>query len=172
MNKFNKVEQARKFLTVNPNIRVADLSKRLGVTKPYAYTLVAKAKKLLANEHARGEPPQLSEVIHALAEGRVKVRMQGNRPENWETVAVTSNGQSILAGGPTEEELNADSVNHPPHYKVGGIETIDFIEAKGLGYHLGNVIKYVTRADHKDNKLEDLRKAQWYLTRAIERVKG
>lgn len=151
MNKVSKVEQAQKLLTVNPNIRVADLSKRLGVTKPYAYTLVAKAKKLLANEHAQGSRPEIG---------------------NWETVAVTSNGQSILAGGPTEEELNADSVNHPPHYKVGGIETIDFIEAKGLGYHLGNVIKYVTRADHKDNKLEDLRKAQWYLTRAIERVKG
>jgi hypothetical protein len=65
-----------------------------------------------------------------------------------------------------------DPVNNPTHYTKGGIETIDFIEAKGLDYHLGNVIKYITRADHKDNKLEDLRKAQWYLTRAIERAKG
>ena len=59
----------------------------------------------------------------------------------------------------------------PDHYKVGGIETIDFIEAKNLGYNLGNVVKYITRADHKGNKLEDLRKAQWYLTRAIETAK-
>lgn len=60
-----------------------------------------------------------------------------------------------------------DVVNHPPHYKTGGIETIDFIEAKELGYHLGNVIKYVSRAKHKGNELEDLKKAQWYLERAI-----
>jgi len=65
----------------------------------------------------------------------------------------------------------ADAVNHPAHYKVGGIETIDFIEAKKLGYNLGNVVKYITRADHKDNKLEDLRKAQWYLTREINSLK-
>ena len=65
----------------------------------------------------------------------------------------------------------SDSVNHPAHYKVGGIETIDFIEAKGLGYNLGNVVKYITRADHKGNKLEDLRKAQWYLTREINALK-
>jgi len=60
-----------------------------------------------------------------------------------------------------------DAINHPPHYKVGGIETIDFIEAKQLDYHLGNVVKYISRADHKDSKLENLKKAQWYLNRAI-----
>lgn len=63
--------------------------------------------------------------------------------------------------------LSVDVVNHPPHYKVGGIETIDFIEAKGLNYHLGNVVKYITRADHKGDRLENLKKAQWYLTREI-----
>lgn len=62
---------------------------------------------------------------------------------------------------------NVDSINHPPHYKIGGIETIDFIEVKNLDYHLGNVIKYITRADHKGSKLDDLKKAQWYLNRAI-----
>ena len=60
-----------------------------------------------------------------------------------------------------------DMVNHPSHYKVGGIETIDFIEAKQLDYHLGNVVKYISRADHKDEKLENLKKAQWYLNRAV-----
>jgi translation initiation factor 2 alpha subunit (eIF-2alpha) len=60
-----------------------------------------------------------------------------------------------------------DVVNHPSHYKVGGIETIDFIEAKQLDYHLGNVVKYISRADHKDEKLENLKKAQWYLNRAV-----
>jgi len=64
--------------------------------------------------------------------------------------------------------MTHDSVNHPPHYKVGGIETIDFIEAKSLGYNLGNVVKYITRADHKGNKIEDLKKGAWYLLREIK----
>ena len=62
----------------------------------------------------------------------------------------------------------ADSVNSPAHYKVGGVETIDFIEAKKLGYNLGNVVKYVSRADYKGRLLEDLKKAQWYLNREIQ----
>ena len=60
-----------------------------------------------------------------------------------------------------------DAVNHPAHYKIGGIETIDFIEAKKLGYNLGNVVKYLTRADHKGNRKQDLEKAKWYLEREL-----
>jgi len=63
-----------------------------------------------------------------------------------------------------------DNINHPAHYKAGGIETIDFIEAKSLNYNLGNVMKYITRADHKGNKLEDLKKAQWYLNREVSNL--
>lgn len=66
------------------------------------------------------------------------------------------------------EPVQPDPVNHPPHYKAGGIETIDFIEAKRLGYHLGNVVKYISRAQHKGG-MQDLLKAQWYLNRAIEK---
>lgn len=75
--------------------------------------------------------------------------------------------------GSSEGEVNivVDNVNHPPHYKTGGIEVIDYIEAKNLSYHLGNVVKYISRADHKGNKLEDLKKARWYLDRAISAVK-
>ena len=66
-----------------------------------------------------------------------------------------------------EDFAKPDLINHPPHYTTGGIETIDFIEAKKLGYNLGNVIKYITRADHKGSRIEDLRKAKWYLEREI-----
>ena len=62
---------------------------------------------------------------------------------------------------------DSDLINHPPHYTTGGVETIDFIEAKKLNYNLGNVVKYITRADHKGNRVEDLRKAKWYLEREI-----
>jgi transposase len=65
-------------------------------------------------------------------------------------------------------QARADMVNHPPHYTAGGIETIDFIEAKKLGYNLGNVVKYTTRSDLKGDRLENLKKAQWYLNREIK----
>ena len=65
-----------------------------------------------------------------------------------------------------------DPVNSPSHYTRGGIEAIDFIEAKGLGFCLGNVVKYVSRAGFKaDAKIQDLEKARWYLNREIDRLK-
>ena len=65
------------------------------------------------------------------------------------------------------------TVNHPPHYGGGDnpYEAIKVIEAHGLGFHLGNVIKYVLRAGKKGSLIEDLEKARWYLDRAIEREK-
>jgi hypothetical protein len=66
--------------------------------------------------------------------------------------------------------MNKDMVNDPPHYKDGGIETIDFIEAKKLGFNLGNAIKYISRAGKKGDALEDLKKARWYLNREINNL--
>ena len=60
-----------------------------------------------------------------------------------------------------------DLVNNPAHYKDGGIETIDFIEAKNLNYRLGNVIKYVSRHKQK-GKEQDIKKAIHYLSMILE----
>jgi hypothetical protein len=70
-----------------------------------------------------------------------------------------------------EDDYFPEEVNSPTHYTHGGIETIDYIEAKGLGYHLGNVVKYVSRCGHKTNTdpMKDLKKALWYLQREIDR---
>ena len=71
-------------------------------------------------------------------------------------------------------EKVCDNVNHPAHYTFGNIEVIDFIEDKKLGFHLGNAVKYISRAGRKDpaRTVEDLRKAAWYLNRQIERLEG
>jgi hypothetical protein len=61
-------------------------------------------------------------------------------------------------------------VDNPPHYTVGGISTYDFIKAKQLSYELGNVVKYVSRADFKGDPLRDLQKARWYLNAAIRQL--
>jgi len=63
-----------------------------------------------------------------------------------------------------------EKVDHPSHYNLGDIEVIDAIESWCLGFNDGNVVKYVARAKHKDNQLEDLKKARWYLNREIANV--
>lgn len=64
----------------------------------------------------------------------------------------------------------AERIDHPPHYTFGAIEVIDAIEDWRLGFHLGNVLKYVARSAHKGDQLADLRKARWYLEREIARL--
>ena len=64
----------------------------------------------------------------------------------------------------------SDLISHPPHYTSGNIEVISAIEDWGLGYHLGNAVKYIARAGLKGSPLEDLKKAQWYINRAIEKL--
>lgn len=63
-----------------------------------------------------------------------------------------------------------DPVNHPAHYNHGSIEVIDVIEDWKLNFNLGSVVKYVGRAGHKGEVLEDLSKAAWYLNREIIRL--
>jgi hypothetical protein len=66
----------------------------------------------------------------------------------------------------------SDPVN-PSHYKRGGIETIDVIEAWGLGFCLANAVKYISRAGVKTvDPLDDLKKARWYLDREIARLEA
>lgn len=86
-------------------------------------------------------------------------------PPNPRLVGSVARPKARLAT--SEDFAKPDLINHPPHYTTGGVETIDFIEAKKLNYNLGNVVKYITRADHKGNRIEDLRKAKWYLEREI-----
>jgi hypothetical protein len=64
---------------------------------------------------------------------------------------------------------NGDQVINPKHYNTGKIEVIDFIEDQNLGFHLGNVIKYICRAKHKGKEMQDLEKALWYLQRYMEK---
>jgi hypothetical protein len=68
-----------------------------------------------------------------------------------------------------ERNTMSDAVNHPAHY--GGAdnpyEAIKVIDAWGLGFCLGNTVKYISRAGKKGAALEDLKKARWYLDREI-----
>jgi len=70
---------------------------------------------------------------------------------------------------------STDPVNHPPHYTEGGIETLDVIKAKMSsdrfqGYLMGNVLKYLLRCEYKNKRVEDIKKAQFYLDALVEEM--
>ena len=65
--------------------------------------------------------------------------------------------------------MMTDVVNHPPHYTAhpSGVECIQITEH--MNFCIGNAIKYLWRADDKNDAIEDMRKAIWYINREIER---
>ena len=63
--------------------------------------------------------------------------------------------------------MKIEKINHPTHYQGSGLEAIDVIESFSLGFNLGNAIKYILRAGKKGDKLEDLKKANWYISREM-----
>ena len=65
-----------------------------------------------------------------------------------------------------------EAVNHPAHYggAENSYEAIKVIEAWSLGFCLGNAVKYIARAGKKDDTIQDLKKAAWYLNREIKKL--
>jgi prolyl-tRNA editing enzyme YbaK/EbsC (Cys-tRNA(Pro) deacylase) len=146
--KMSKAEKIRTYQARHPDATADQVSKATGADIGYIYAIRHKDKDSAA------KTPKVNPWKKAVAVLEGVARLEAaNR---------FADAQHI-----TMIEPPADNVNHPSHYKVGGIETIDFIEAKQLSYHLGNVVKYIARADSKGNRKEDLLKAQWYLNREI-----
>ena len=75
-------------------------------------------------------------------------------------------GEFIIMFEIEEKEM----VNHPSHYNMGKYEAIDVIEDWNLNFNLGNAIKYISRAGHKDDIVQDLKKSLWYIGREIQRL--
>ena len=156
--KRNKLEQVIEMC--KQGLTPAMIIKKTGLSKSYVYNVRSKHKaEIEAKPKAKLKPLTMSEI--GLKNSLAKAR--GEAP-------ITFNIATPISFTDTLRSLD-DMVNSPPHYTTGGIETIDFIEAKELNYHLGNVVKYVTRSGHKGDKLKDLEKAQWYLNREIDNLK-
>ena len=73
----------------------------------------------------------------------------------------------------TQSKSANDSVNNPPHYQKGGMETIDIMENllpidEFIGYLKCCIIKYISRCEYKGNPLEDIAKAEWYVKKLKE----
>ena len=200
IKKVTKAAQVRSYVAKNPKAKPAEVAEAIGVGLQYVYTVLWNAKKkagVKAKKTTLTLPKAKWETTH-ITSSNVSVKdklkeyeakkSQEQVDKYWQAVGeVQKAGLSAArvaeltaqAGKPKLRMQSSqdaqiemfDAVEHPAHYKVGGIETIDFIEAKKLNYNIGNVVKYLTRADYKGNKLEDLRKAQWYLTREISTLK-
>ena len=125
------------YMTYLPNASTEDVASKFNITKQYVYVIRHKLRKMASTLTPKTAITPI--VKPAIVEKHFGIDI--DKPH--------------------------DPVNQPSHYKVGGIETIDFIEAKKLNYNLGNAVKYITRADHKGSKAQDLAKAIWYLRREI-----
>jgi len=146
--KNSQAQKIRVYMTANPDKSVSQVAKDLGFKYHVVYmakrNMTKRANKLAAQGHRMN--PITGKILMQAAEP-----LKGAKPYQIEM-----------------HEPKSDPVNHPAHYKVGGIETIDFIEAKRLNYNMGNAVKYITRADHKGSRKQDLEKAVWYLKRELD----
>jgi hypothetical protein len=177
-NKVRKPSRAakmREYFTANPLATPSEVAKKFKTTYQIAYM----CKKTMEQNAVKDLTEKRLKAAQAIYEATKRPKVKATplpkdsigglalvEKENGELV-YTLVRNDVAKPTITMVEPQPDPVNHPAHYKVGGIETIDFIEAKGLTYHLGNAVKYIARADHKGNRLQDLEKARWYLDREI-----
>lgn len=149
----SRAAKMREYFTANPLATPSEVAKKFKTTYQIAYMCKKDMEKRL-------------KAAQSIYEATKRPKVKAKPVQRIPAAVLSSNPETAI----TMEEPQADPVHHPAHYKVGGIETIDFIEAKNLGYNLGNAVKYIARADHKGNRLQDLQKAQWYINREIQKA--
>ncbi len=153
-----KKDEVRAFLKESPHISLQNVALLYDVTYAQVYAL---------NREVHGVKPRAKKAAKKPA---VKAKAKMGRKAIL-AKAADQYPMPLLPPAPVMV-YGPDMVNQPPHYTYGGIETIDFIEAKDLNYNLGNVVKYVTRSGLKGTRIEDLKKAKWYLEREIGSLLG
>jgi len=165
MKKQTQADKIRAYATAHPAASIAEIAKKLNIRYQAVYA-VLKTKPSVKKPKKLGRPHKIA--VSQMQVEAIKKTMEVLQGERRHPVT----GKILMQAQPEQPQITmvepkADNVNHPAHYTKGGMETIDFIESKSLNYLLGNVVKYVTRADHKGNREEDLLKARWYLNREI-----
>lgn len=141
--------KVRAFLKTNPNAKPPEVAAATGVKVSVVYGVLWRDK------HA-GTP-------------KLKTKTQAKKAERSTFVPSLLSVPMHI----TMEEPKVDMVNSPPHYKVGGIEVIDFIKAKLTpdefrGYLQGNILKYSSRVGYKGDASEDVGKLIWYANKLQE----
>jgi hypothetical protein len=155
-----RASKVREFILMNPDISAKFIADKFSVPLQTVYNLRYHLKKKLAE---KGQ----------------ELTRSANTDEQVTQVKVTRIEQLLNEWNPpkippTPEPaitfVQPDPVNHPAHYTHGGIETIDFIQAKLTpeefrGFLKGNILKYGSRLGHKDNDMQDAGKLAWYTSK-------
>ena len=164
--KLTQAAKIRDYAAKRPNATIADIAHSMGIRYQAVYQVLKVRDAAPKTPKQKWKTVVLATSKESVADKTFELT-KGRERRHPVTGKILMQGAPMVEDKVTMIEPQADNVNHPAHYKVGGIETIDFIEAKGLSYHLGNVVKYIARADNKGNREEDLLKARWYLNREI-----
>lgn len=144
--KLSMSEKIRRYIAANPNAKAQDIAKELDVKVSLVYAVKYKKPNKVSPAVPKAKPVDI-DAVHK------KDVVQ----KTWSTLTVTT----------SDTPAKPDVVNHPPHYTAGGIETIDFMQAKltreeFIGYLKGNALKYASRVGKKDNADIDAGKMAWY----------
>lgn len=151
MHKENKRQKIEAILKSNLSLSLREVAKRVGCD--FSYVFMVRRAMVERGEIDGSNLPKQGRPILKRAE-------KPTFPYAHRTLAEVA----------PEPQDTHDEVNHPAHYTDGGIETIDFIQAKlspeeFRGYCRGNAMKYLSRAGKKGDAATDLAKANWYLNR-------
>ena len=111
-------------------------------------------------------------MINILPINDAKKHIENEKCNCKPTVEIVNEKKIVIHNSFDKREIK-EQVNNPQHYggKDNPYEAIKVIEKWKLNFNLGNAIKYLARADHKNNKLQDLEKAKWYIQREINNLK-
>ena len=162
-----KAAKVREFILMNSDMSAQYIADKFSVPLQTVYNLRYHLKKKLAE---KGQELKRSANVDEQIT-KVKVTRIEELLNEWSNAPV-----EIVTPKKTPQEhvkdivdkyVQPDPVNHPAHYTHGGIETIDFIQAKLTpeefrGYLKGNILKYGSRLGHKDNDMQDAGKLAWY----------
>jgi hypothetical protein len=165
-----RASKVREFILMNPDISAQYVSEKFSVPLQTVYNIRYHLKKKLAEKgQVLKRSANTDEQVTQVKVTRIEQLL--NEWSNAPAVVVTPK-----APEPAITFVQPDPVNHPAHYTHGGIETIDFIQAKLTpeefrGYLKGNILKYGSRIGHKENDMQDAGKLAWY-TNKLRTVLG
>ena len=146
----NRIALMKKLNLVNTKLGESEGKGR----KPLLY------KKSMVNALKSYTPIELNELAWVVDDTREQFEKQYNKTDIEFVVEEVSKDRYEYA----------QTVDHPSHYNKTNLEVIDAIEAWGLDFSEGNIVKYLLRAKHKNNAKEDLEKALWYVQRLLDNL--
>ena len=176
-----KAAKVREFILMNSDMSAQYVAEKFSVPLQTAYNLRYHLKKKLAEKGQEFKrSANLDEQVTQVKVTRIEQLLNewSNAPvemvtpktpqqhvkdilDNWQPPTIPPTPEPAITF------VQPDPINHPAHYTHGGIETIDFIQAKLTpeefrGYLKGNILKYGSRLGHKDNDMQDAGKLNWY----------